>query len=102
MNKQIDKQFIFLKSIKYGKFGSTKNDNLLLIGKIPSGTLILFHINGDQIEYNFNKQKNLILDYKQLDSNQFILTYGKDPFRLNNFRDDILLEFKTRIENEFR
>lgn len=100
MNEQIDKQFLFLKSIKYGKFGSTKNDNLLLIGKIPSGTLILFHIDGNQIEYNFSKQKNLILDYEQMDINQFILTHGRDPFNLNKIPLSKIEEYISLLEEK--
>lgn len=60
------------------------------------------HSTGQRVDLHYNEIHSILEDYKQLDSNQFILTYGKDPFSLNHFRDDILLEFKTRIEYEPR
>lgn len=60
------------------------------------------HSTGQRVDLHYDKIHPILEDYKQMDTNQFILAYGKDPFSLNNFKDDILLEFKTRIEYEPR
>lgn len=69
-----------------------------------NGDIIILsdHATEERVDLHYNKIHPILEDYKQLDTNQFILAYGKDPFRLNHFRDDILLEFKTRIEYEPR
>lgn len=57
-------------------------------------------ITGQRVDLYYHDIHSILQDYYTLDFNQFILTHGKDPFKLNNFEDSILQELMIKVKNE--
>ena len=67
----------------YGSFFTINQYTIEYYGDI---IILSDHNTGQRVDLHYDKIHPILEDYKQLDTNQFILTYGKDPFRLNHLK----------------